>query len=223
MRHWPKWKYVMKQLKPNKKPLRRAYKRIWPVVKNKPANAQALQSHIVLKWKEISIASPRSFKTRLVAGGNRQVHQGDYEKIYIPVVDFTTCLSVLLLALVMEWYTRHVYVRAASLNGDIDRLLYIMFPYNIPKSNKQKMHRPRKPLYGLKQAALLWFTKLKSFLTLKLKYEQHKTNCFVFVQRDSNGDINIILAYVVDLIFVSSCADKLKKNVTKFCWSIWRY
>ena len=33
---------------------------------------------------------------------------------------------------------------------------------------------------------------------------------------DSNGDINIILAYVDDLIFVSSSSDKLKQAVSTF-------
>lgn len=88
----------------------------------------------------------KMFIARLVAGDHRRVHQLDYDKVYAPVVDLIVCVLVLLLALVMEWWTRHVDVKAAFLNGGIDRLLYSMFPYKIPSTNKRKMYRLHKSL-----------------------------------------------------------------------------
>lgn len=41
-----------------------------------------------------------------------KVHQRDYDKAYAPVVDFTTFVAVLLLAVVINWYFRHVDVKA---------------------------------------------------------------------------------------------------------------
>ena len=49
-----------------------------------------------------------------------------------------------------------------------------------------------------------------------MKYQQLKTDCSVFVKIDSNGDIQIILAYVDDLIFVSSSNERLMKEVSRF-------
>lgn len=92
----------------------------------------------------------------------------DYEKIYAPVVDFTVCLLALLLTMVMQWSTRHVDVKAAFLNGNIDRVLHIRHPYNLPGSGRHKIYLLLKSLYGLKQAPLLWYSRLRGCLTSEM-------------------------------------------------------
>lgn len=59
----------------------------------------------------------------MVAGGNSQVFMEDYEKNYAPEVDLTVCQLVLIICLIMGWSTRHVEVKAAFLNGDIERII----------------------------------------------------------------------------------------------------
>lgn len=62
-------------------------------------------------------------KPRVVAGGKKQVYQGDYEKRYAHVVDFS--IEPLDLIFGLGWHTRHVDVQPAFLNGCTDhRILY---------------------------------------------------------------------------------------------------
>lgn len=50
----------------------------------------------------------------------------------------------------MRWSTRHVNVKAEFLNEDIEGIIYIRNPYNLPCSNMQKIYLLHKSLYGLK-------------------------------------------------------------------------
>lgn len=188
-------------------------KRTWIEVKDKPINTNALPSHIVHKIKRNKHGQPKVFKARVVDGGHRQLYQRDYKKIYSPVVDFRVCLLVWLIDLVMGLCTRHVDVKAAFVNGDNDRVWYIMFPYNVPNKKKRKMYVLHKSLYGLKQAPL---PGSQNFLINEMKYKQLKTDWSVFIKNGSNGEIQIILTYVDDLIFVSSSTAKHKQEVACF-------
>lgn len=56
--------------------------------------------------------------------------------MYAPVVSFILCILTLIIALVSDWSIKHGDVIAAFLNGDIDRDLYVQYPYNIPAYDK---------------------------------------------------------------------------------------
>lgn len=47
-----------------------------------------------------------------------------------------------------------------------------------------------------------------------MKYRNEACNCAVLDKRESHENINIILAYVDDLIFISNTVDLLNKHVT---------
>ena len=60
------------------------------------------------------------------------------------------------------WTTRQVDVKAAFLNGDIDRTVFVAHPTNLPPDMKQNTYyKLEKALYGLHQAPLQWFQKLR--------------------------------------------------------------
>lgn len=186
----------------------------WKEVQNGDGNIKELLRHIVIEIKRNKDEQAKKIKARVVAGGNKQLYQRDHESVYDPVVEFTVCLLVLITSFVMRWFTRQVDVKAALLNGDIDRLIYICHPYNLPYFNLRKLHLPHKSLCGLKQAPLLWFKKLKEFFTLGMDARQLKTDCSVFLKTEKRGSICITLVYVDDLIFVSSDSLLLTEEIT---------
>lgn len=155
-------------------------KQTWSEVYEKPNNAHILQSHTVHKMKRNMHSQPKQFKPIVVTGDYRQAYQHNYDKICAPFVDLTVCLFFLPIALVMGWHTRHLDVKAAFLNGDIDGVLYVMFLYNISNKKNIKTYLLYMSLYDLKQALLLWFTKLKAFLIYDMKCQQLKTDYSVF-------------------------------------------
>lgn len=145
------------------------FKKTWSRVLNNHKTTDKLSSHIVLKIKRDEKGRVKKFKARLVAGGHRQVFQRDYDTVYAPVVSFILCILTLILAFSFGWLCKHVDVTAAFLNGDIDRELFIEFPYNIPNcSLTGTIYKLHKALYGLKQALLLWYRKLQYELMYKL-------------------------------------------------------
>lgn len=188
----------------------------WTEVVNPSENIKTLPSHLVLKIKRNKHGQAKKFKARVVAGGNRQKYMEDYEKIYAPVVDFAICLLVLLICFVMQWFTRHVDVKASFLNGNIDRILHIRHPYNLPNANRRKIYLLHKSLYGLKQAPLLWYSKLREALVRHMVFTQLQSEYCVFIKWHQNGVISIILAYVDDLIFISSVESILRLEINTF-------
>lgn len=92
----------------------------------------------------------------MVAGGTQQVYGKDYDSVYAPVVDFALTLLTLCLCLPNGWDARHVDVKAAFLNGDVDRNTYVRHPYNLPKEmTRNDIYKPLNALYGLRQATLV--------------------------------------------------------------------
>lgn len=113
-------------------------KRTWSKVKeNNLKNIKALPFHIILKIKCSKHGQPKGFKARFVGGGHKKVFKRDYNKTYAPVVDFATCLMILIIAFFLDWDKRQVDVKAAFLNGDIDRLLHVRYTANLPWYNQK--------------------------------------------------------------------------------------
>lgn len=128
-----------------------------------------------------------------MAGGYQEVYERQYDKVFAPVVDFTVSVFILLITLDMGWSTRHVDVMAAQLNGDIDCLIHIMFPYILLRKKRGKVYALHRTLFGLKEAPLR-FTNLRDCLNNKMGSKQLKTDCSVFFKMNDNGDVCIILA-----------------------------
>lgn len=76
----------------------------------------------------------------------------------------------------------------------------------------------KKPLYGLKQAGRVWYTKLDKYLS-KVGLKKSDIDPCVYVLGESSQDRVIIVIYVDDLLIVASnleslqdIKDKLMKN-----------
>ena len=196
----------------------------WQVVSKSAAKGKSggkiLPTHVVLRIKRDSDGNPSRFKARIVAGGNLQTIGRDVDSVYAPVVDYTVTLLTLALSHQMNWVASHVDVKAAFLNGEIDRETYVFHPHNLPPHmRKANFYKLNKALYGLRQAPLRWFLKLRDTLTNVLKYKQLQSDGSVFIKKssDSTGEaMTVVLCYVDDLIFFSSSKCSLKKATSEF-------
>ncbi len=116
--------------------------------------------------------------------------------LYIPpVVEFGLVRLFVILVVCLSWQARHSDIKAAFLNGDIDREIFEKHPVNFAKT-----FASHKSLYGLHQAPFAWFKKLMREL-LRLGYEQLASDGSVFIRPKSNHSVIIILDYVDDTIF----------------------
>lgn len=190
------------------------------VQNRKNSNEPVLPTHVILKIKRNSEGVPERFKARIVAGGNLQISGRDVDDVYSPVVDYSIVLLTLAVSNQLGWFTRHVDVKSAFLNGNIDREVFVSHPYNLPdKMKRSRYYKLMKALYGLRQAPLQWFIKLKDTLTLKFKFQQLKTDGSVYKKITKNGDETVmilVLCYVDDLIFLGNDDRELDFVIEEF-------
>ncbi len=181
-------------------------KQTWKPVENDP-RLRALPTHIILRIKRDENGNPIRFKARIVVGGHLQRPGIDFDNVYSPVVDFALVRSVMAIVLHNSWYAKHVDVRTAFLNGDIDRDIRVMHPTNLPKHMKlSQVYQLQKALYGLHQAPLAWNNKLHEEL-LTTGYIQLASDRSVYIREEASPKgkrLVVVLVYVDDLIFVSN-------------------
>lgn len=176
-----------------------------------------LPTHVVLKVKRNENGLPIKFKARVVAGGNFQVPGQDFEGVYSPVIDFTLVLILLAATVQFKWIMQQVDVKAAFLNGNIDRETYVSHPGNLPPDmTKSVYYKLNKSLYGLHQSPLCWFAKLREVLTRDMKFEQLNSSGAAFIRKRGTKEQIIVLVYVDDLIFVGRYKRELDLAITKF-------
>lgn len=69
-------------------------------------------------------------------------------------------------AWILDWKIRHVDIKAAFVNGDLDALTLVGHPYNFPPDlSSNQYYNLHNALYGLKQAPLQWYLRLRETLT----------------------------------------------------------
>lgn len=90
-----------------------------------------LPTHHVLRIKSDENGNPSKFKARVVAGGNFQIKGTDYDAVYEPVIDFSLILLVFAFIVQYGWHSCPVDVKAAFLNGEIDKDVFVAHPMNL--------------------------------------------------------------------------------------------
>lgn len=179
-----------------------------------------LLSHVVLRLKRNEKGNAETFKARVVAGGHLQVKGMDYDAVYAPVINFSLVLSTLAIAVQYDWSLYQVDVKAAFLNGDIDKVTYVSHPVNVPPDMRKSVYYELlKALFGLHQAPLCWFNKLKGILVDLFDAKQLNSDRSVFmIEVQSNGAAHkvLVLCYVGDLIFAGKWSKVVNDIVDKF-------
>lgn len=74
-----------------------------------------------MRIKRISDGNVQKFKARVITRGKTQRPSADFNNAYAPVGDFIVVLLVLNISLPRDCDALYVDVKAAFLNGDIDR------------------------------------------------------------------------------------------------------
>ena len=93
------------------------------------------------------------------------------------------------------WKINSMDIKAAFLQGEnIKRELFILPP---PEAKTMKIWKLKKCIYGLCDASLMWYDKVKN--TMKsLNGKVSKTDPAVFYWTDSNGLIGVVACHVDD-------------------------
>ena len=121
---------------------------------------------------------------------------------YALVTRLETICLLCALATEKDWEVRHIDVKTAYLNGDLNEEVYMEIPEGFDNYNGEKVLLLRKALYSLKQAGQQWYRKLQEALqTFGLK--QTTSNPHTFVAHKVVDGIKrtlILPVYVDDLL-----------------------
>lgn len=160
----------------------------WDIVPLSP-----YKNDIPYKWiykiKQMADGSIERYKARLVIRGDTQREGIYFSDTFSFVVKLTIIKCLLTLAIKRGWTIFQLDVNNAFFHGDFHEEVYIKIPPELDvSSSSDSPHlvcRLKKSLYGLRQASILWFSKLSESLHSKgyishLNYYSLFTNHKVF-------------------------------------------
>lgn len=127
-----------------------------------PKGRTLMKSKWVFKKKYLADGSLDKYKARCTVKGFTQRSGIDYQETFAPTPRAETGRIMLVLAHRFGWHRRQGDVPTAFLNPDLDVDLYMEMPEGFKKENHIILIR--KGLYGLKQAAALWYDDARSTL-----------------------------------------------------------
>lgn len=149
--------------------------------------------------KENPDGTINKYKARLMVKGFLQTPRLDFKETFSIVVKAATIKIILTLAVNNGWMLRQVDINNVFLNGDLIENVYMPQPEGFEDKNKPDyVCKLKKTLYGLKQARMAWFDKLKGALN-SWGFENSKCDTSLFFRR-VKSKIVIILIYVDDII-----------------------
>lgn len=127
-----------------------------------PKGRTLMKCKWVFKTKYHADGTLDKYRARCTVKGFTQRSGIDYKETYAPTPRPETGRIMLALSHRLGWHRRQGDVPVAFLNPDLDTDLYMELPEGYKK--KDKIILIKKGLYGLKQAAALWYDNVKAFL-----------------------------------------------------------
>ena len=133
--------------------------------KDLPPGANVLPGTWALKVKRFPDGRFRKFKARYCVRGDKQLEGIDYFQTYAPVVSWLTVRMLLIASAVGNFVTIQVDYANAFAQANLEKAIYLKLPPGCTgKYGEDTVLKLNKSLYGLKQAAICWFDKLKDGL-----------------------------------------------------------
>ncbi|KAG6435164.1 hypothetical protein SASPL_100033 [Salvia splendens] len=152
-----------------------------------------------LKWvfntKKNLDGSVQKRKARLVANG----FDGE------SVSRFETVRMYLALSAHLNWPIYQLDVQSGTLEGDLHEDIYTSQPEGfVAQGMENRVCKLNKAVYGLKQAPLVWFTKLHSFF-LQNGFQRTRNDPSLYTKKDcANRLLLLVCVFVDDVIYMGS-------------------
>lgn len=166
-----------------------------------PEGKQAIGSKWIFKIKRDSECHVDKYKARLVAKGFTQEYGKDYDATFAPVAKQSTFRTLLTVAAARNLKVRHYDIKTAFLNGDVTEDLYMSQPEGyVADGQEHLVCKLQRSVYGLKQSARAWNTKVNDIL-LQNKFVRSKSDPCLYSKFENNKWMYVLI-YVDDLLIV---------------------
>jgi len=131
----------------------------------------------------------------------------DYDLTFAPTLSIDSLK--LILALASE--SHFDVIKAAYLNADLDKDIYVNVPEG-DKNYKKGFWKLNKALYGLKQSGRQWNETITNFLK-KTGFEQLKSEPCIFKKVNKEGKIICIVGLYVDNMIITGINYEIKRTI----------
>ena len=160
-RSYPKWKIAIQEELEN---LQKAG--TWTIVE-RPKGRNIVKNKWVFRIKKDAARKVERYKARLAAKGFTQVFGVDYYDTWAPVAKLGSIRFLLATAAQNRWPVDMFDFHSAFLNGELDsdEEVFMEQPEGYEKSDRKRVCKLLKSLYGLKQAGRKWYDALCHALT----------------------------------------------------------
>ncbi|CAI7885303.1 unnamed protein product [Closterium sp. NIES-53] len=149
------------------------------------------------------------------SSGFDQTHGGNYTLTFAPVSRHTSVHLDICEAAAKNLPLQQIDVSNAFLYTDVNAEIYVEFPHTNP-TNPPSVCKLKKSLYGIKQAPRLWQHHLNRKLTeVGFRQLPHDPGMY---RLDDKGSYALLVAYVDDILYVSSSAslgDRIEADLKK--------
>ncbi|PLW15159.1 hypothetical protein PCASD_14593 [Puccinia coronata f. sp. avenae] len=148
------------------------------------------------------------FKARICAQGFRQTHGLNFDLKYAPTGKPSSLRLLLSFAVSSQLLIHQLDVKSAFLTCDLDEKVYLTPPAGY-RTGANVFLALNKAIYGLKQASLAWYNRLRNFL-VKIGFSASIADPCVFWR---SSDLTWIFAHVDDLIIISKQPETFVKQI----------
>lgn len=178
--------------------------------KDLPKGRKLLTGKWVFKTKRRPDGSVEKYKARWTARGFTQRHGEDFTTTFAPTPRPATAKTLIALATQYSRHRKQIDVEQAFLNPKLDEQIYIKPPQgmeNLLGFTKDTVIKVEKGLYGLKQAANLWYYDASDTMT-KLDLKRTSSDACLFT-----GKGVIVLVHVDDFQIFSPSEQKINEFI----------
>ena len=153
------------------------------------------------------------YKARLVATGFAHTYDIDYLETFAPFAKLNSIRVLLSFAANLEWSLRHLDVKNAFLNGNLEEEVYMDAPPRFREKFGTKVCKLKKSLYGLKQSPRAQFDKFIQFVKSQ-GYSQGQGDHAMFFKHSQDRKISILIVYVYDIILTGDDVREMNRLKT---------
>ena len=168
----------------------------WKLVKREPG-MKVLKGKWVLDNKLGENNQLLRRKARYVIKGYEQIFGIDYNETFSPVVKSKTVRILLTLAAKYDVELKHIDFDTAFLNGTLEEVIYMEQPEGFVENGAEYVCELNKSIYGLKQAARVWYKAIDRLLK-ELGYKPCSVDPCLYTKTSKTNHLIILSIYVDD-------------------------
>ncbi|MBW0584236.1 hypothetical protein O181_123951 [Austropuccinia psidii MF-1] len=159
--------------------------KVWDVIDLEPTY-KLVGTTWVFKTKKNHLNEVIEYKAHLCAQGFTQTAGIDFDKTYSPTGRLNSLRTLIAFAASNSLSFHQIDVKSAFLNAPLSETVYLSLPQGLKGDKRKSCLRLNKAIYGLKQAPLAWYEKLKRWL-LSVGFKACVLNPCVFHRKEKES------------------------------------